>query len=90
MWKAFKNVETGVVHAVKLPTGRTPHGYAMDWPMEETREALTCHVCLQFAFQWAWRDAALAAMLPEGELSQPAKSDRRCLICRVPLSRCCC
>lgn len=90
MWRAFKNVETGVVHAVKVPEGRTPHGFAMDWPLAETGEPLTCHLCLQFAFEWRWREPALAAMLPEGELAKAAQSDRRCLLCGVPVSRCCC
>jgi len=63
-WKAFKNVETGVVHAVLLPKGMSPHGFAMDWPLAETQEPLTCHLCLQFAFQWHRSEAALKAMLP--------------------------
>ena len=49
MWIAFKNVETGTVHAVSLPAGMSPHGFAMAWPLEETKEPLTCHLCLQFA-----------------------------------------
>jgi hypothetical protein len=66
MWKAFKNVETGTVHAVSVPRGMSPHGFAMNWPLEETHEPLTCHLCLQFAFQWRHSEAALNAMLPAG------------------------
>jgi len=65
MWYAFKNVETGVVHCVSLPAGMSPHGFAMTWPMEQTQEALTCHLCLQFAFKWGWEDKTLEAMLPK-------------------------
>jgi hypothetical protein len=90
MWKAFKNVESGVVHAVHVPERRTPHGFAVDWPVVETDQPLTCHICLQFSFGRAWRDPELAALLPQGELARPAKSARRCLICGVPVSRCCC
>lgn len=65
MWCAFKNVETGVVHAVSLPAGMSPHGFAMAWPLEQTEEPLSCHLCLQFAFTWRWRDKALETMLPK-------------------------
>ena len=64
MWIACKNVETGIVHAVSLPGGMSPHGFAMDWPLEETEESLTCHLCLQFAFRWRHQDGGLKAMLP--------------------------
>jgi hypothetical protein len=64
MWTAFKNVETGTVHAVSLPGGMSPHGFAMGWPLEQTTERLTCHLCLQFAHRWRDQDAGLKAMLP--------------------------
>jgi hypothetical protein len=64
MWTAFKNVDTGTVHAVSLPKGMSPHGFAMDWPLAETKEPLTCPICLKFAFQWCGRDTELQAMLP--------------------------
>ena len=85
MWKAFKNVETGAVHAVLMPDGMSPHGFAMHWPMVETDESLTCHLCLRFAYQYCYRDAALMDMLPR-ERGQ----ERRCMICNVPVSKCCC
>ena len=87
MWIAFKNVETGIVHAVSLPGGMSPHGFAMDWPVEETSEPLTCHLCLQFAFRWRNQDSGLKAMLPAELGGVP---ERRCMICGVPVSRCCC
>ena len=64
MWQAFKNVESGTVHAVSMPSGMSPHGFAMDWGLVETDEPLTCHLCLQFAFRWRNQDAGLKAMLP--------------------------
>ena len=67
MWKAFKNVETGTVHAVSLPAGMSPHGFAMDWPLEQTDAPVTCHLCLQFAFRGRDQDAGLKAMLPANE-----------------------
>jgi hypothetical protein len=85
MWQAMKNVETGVVHAVELPAGMSPHGYAMDWPMAKIEAPLTCHLCLQFAYRCCWRDENLAAMLPK-----QATPERRCEICNAPVSRCCC
>jgi hypothetical protein len=79
MWVAFKNVETGTVHAVSLPAGMSPHGFAMDWPLAETKEPLTCHLCLQFAFRWRNQDAGLEAMLP-AEVGGRGVQERRCLI----------
>jgi hypothetical protein len=89
MWTAFKNVETGKVHAVSLPGGMSPHGFAMDWPLAETKEPLTCHQCLEFAFRWRNQDFRLEAMLP-GEAVGRGVQERRCLICGVPVSQCCC
>jgi hypothetical protein len=89
MWVAFKNVETGIVHAVSLPGGMSPHGFAMDWPLEETKVPLTCHLCLQFAFRWRHQDAGLEAMLPAQALGR-AVQERRCLICNALVSQCCC
>jgi hypothetical protein len=63
MWTAFKNVETGTVHAVSLPGGMSPHGFAMGWPLEQTTQPLTCHLCLRFAHRWGAQDAGLKAML---------------------------
>ena len=71
MWVAMKNVETGIVHAVSLPGGMSPHGFAMDWPLAETDEPLTCHLCLQFAFRWHNQDAGLKAMLPVDTFKGP-------------------
>jgi hypothetical protein len=71
MWTAFKNVETGTVHAVSLPAGMSPHGFAMNWPMEQTTEPLSCHLCLQFAFRYRGQDSRLETMLPR-EVGQPA------------------
>ena len=85
MWIAFKNVETGMVHAVSLPGGMSPHGFAMDWPLKETIEPLTCHLCLKFAFKWRNQNTALKAMLP-GEV----RKEHRCVICGAPVSQCCC
>jgi hypothetical protein len=73
MWVAFKNVETGTVHAVSLPAGMSPHGFAMDWPLAETKEPLTCYLCLQFAFRWRHQDAGLEAMLP-GEVEVASRN----------------
>jgi hypothetical protein len=73
MWKSFKNVETGTVHAVSLPGGMSPHGFAMDWPMVETGAPLTCLLCLQFAYRWGGQDNGLWAMLP-GEGNKTAKA----------------
>jgi hypothetical protein len=89
MWKAFKNVETGVVHAVSMPRGMSPHGFAMNWSLVETAEPLTCHLCLQFAFQGRFQSAELHAMLPSG-FDGCGGAERRCSLCHVPLSRCCC
>ena len=89
MWVAFKNVETGIVHAVSLPAGMSPHGFAMNWPLAETNEPLTCHLCLQFVFGWRNQDAGLKAMLPP-ELGGCGVPERRCMICNVPVSQCCC
>jgi hypothetical protein len=71
MWVAMKNVETGIVHAVSLPAGMSPHGFAMAWPLAETTEPLTCHLCLQFAFRWRNQDAGLKAMLPVETFTGP-------------------
>jgi hypothetical protein len=89
MWKALKNVETGIVHAVRLPQGMSPHGFAMDWPLVETQEPLTCHLCLQFAFQWRYRHAELHAMLPS-DFDGCGGAERRCSLCQAPVSRCSC
>ncbi len=72
MWKSFKNVETGVVHAVLMPLGMTPHGFALNWPLVETDEPVSCHLCLQFAYGGRRVSAALNAMLPDG-LKQATK-----------------
>jgi hypothetical protein len=40
MWVASKDVETGIVHAVSLLREMSPHGFAIGWPMEETKESL--------------------------------------------------
>jgi hypothetical protein len=69
MWTACKNIESGVVHAVSLPAGMSPHGFAMDWPVVETNEPVTCHLCLQFAFRWRNQQAELNELLP-AELRQ--------------------
>ena len=89
MWVAFKNVETGMVHAVSLPRGMSPHGFAMAWPLAETTEPSTCHLCLQFAFLWRNQDAELKAMLPP-EAGGREVTERRCMICGVPVNQCCC
>ena len=89
MWIAFKNVETGTVHAVSLPGGMSPHGFAMAWPLEETKEPLTCHLCLQFASRWRKQDSGLEALLP-GAAGGRGNQERRCLICGVSVSQCCC
>lgn len=70
MWKAFKNAETGLVHAVLMPKGMSPHGYAMDWPLVETEEPLTCPQCLQFAYERRSWDRQLCGLLPV-EARQP-------------------
>jgi len=64
MWTAFENVETGTVHAVSLPAGMSPHGFAMAWPLAATEKPLTCHLCLQFALRWRQQDAGLEVLLP--------------------------
>jgi hypothetical protein len=64
MWQAFKNVSSGTVHAVSLPSGMSPHGFAMSWGLVETDEPLTCQLCLMFAYEWRRTNAALNAMLP--------------------------
>jgi hypothetical protein len=89
MWVVFKNVETGTVHAVSLPAGMSPHGFAMAWPLEETKGPLTCHLCLQFAFRWRNQDAGLEAML-SAEAGGRGDQERRCMVCGVPVSQCCC
>jgi len=89
MWKAYKNVETGIVHAVRLPAGMSPHGHAMNWPLVETDAPLSCHLCLQFAYEWRFRDTDLFAMLPDN-FSLEGKNERRCARCGAPVSRCCC
>jgi len=70
MWKALKNVETGTIHAVSMPTGMCPHGFAMDWPLVETSEPLTCHQCLQHAYWRRYQDAGLKALLP-ADMGEP-------------------
>ena len=64
MWQAFKNVSSGTVHAVSLPAGMSPHGFAMNWGLVETDEPLTCQLCLIFAYEWRRTNPALNAMLP--------------------------
>jgi len=76
MWKALKNVETGIIHAVSMPTGMCSHGFAMDWPLVETSEPITCHQCLQHAFEWRWHDGGLKALLP-ADLGEPVGSGCR-------------
>jgi hypothetical protein len=71
MWCAHKNVETGVVHAVALPGGMSPHGFALNWPLVRTDEPLTCHLCLLFAYARGGRDEGLARMLPPDETPSP-------------------
>lgn len=71
MWFRFKNVETGIVHAISLPAGRSPHGFAMCWPLEPTDEPLSCHLCLQFAFRWRNQDAGLKTLLPADTFKGP-------------------
>jgi hypothetical protein len=88
MWVALKNVETGIIHAVLLPGGMSPHGFAMDWPLEETKEPLSCHLCLQYAFGRRHKDAGLRAMLPAQAVG-PVVAERRCQICKAPVSQCC-
>ena len=89
MWKAFKNIESGVVHAVKMPEGVTPHGFAMNWPVIETEEPLSCPMCLRAAYEWRFRVPEFYALLPEN-YQVPGTSERRCGICHAPVSRCCC
>jgi len=86
MWTAFKNVESGMVHAVSMPSGMSPHGFAMDWPLVETDEAVSCHTCLQFAFRGRNHNSRLRAMLPDVLRGE----ERACGICGAPVSRCCC
>ena len=88
MWLAFKHVKTGIVHAVSLPRGMSPHGYALDWPLVKTDAPLSCHLCLQFAFGGRFQDARLHALLPADFCE--SKTERRCLLCNAPVSRCCC
>jgi hypothetical protein len=64
MWMAFENIETKTVHAVSFPAGMSPHGFAMDWPLEQTEKPVTCGLCLKFALRWRDQDAGLAALLP--------------------------
>ena len=64
MWRTFKNVSSGTVHAVALPSGMSPHGFAMDLALAETDEPLTCQLCLVFAYEWRRTNPALNAMLP--------------------------
>jgi hypothetical protein len=64
MWIAFKNFETGAVHAVSFPAGMSPHGFAMNWPLEQSGEPISCALCLKFALRWREQDAGLAALLP--------------------------
>jgi len=71
MWIACKNIETGIVHAVSLPAGMSPHGFAMDWPLAEAHEPLTCQVCLRFAFRWRNQDTGLKALLPVDNSKDP-------------------
>ena len=89
MWTAFKNMETGIVHAVSLPAGMSPHGFAMAWPLEQTKEPLSCGQCLRFARRWRQQDSGLEALLP-GAVGMCGNQERRCLICGVPVSQCCC
>ena len=89
MWKAFKNVETGIVHAVSMPQGMSPHGYALNWPLEEIRKSLTYHLCLLFAFQGRYQHVELHAMLP-ADFDGCGGAERRCSLCHAPVSRCCC
>ena len=64
MWTKFKNIESGIVHAVSFPGGMTCHGFALNWPLLNTNEPLTCNMCLQFAYRWREQDAGLDALLP--------------------------
>ncbi len=64
-------METGTVHAVSLPSGMSPHGFAMDWPMAETQEGVNCHLCLQFALRWRASEPALDALLPAEVRTNP-------------------
>jgi hypothetical protein len=64
MWKPFKNIGSRTVHAVSLPSGMSPHGFAMNWALAETPESVTCHLCLLFAHQWRNRNPELKALLP--------------------------
>ena len=89
MWKAFKNVETGTVHAVSLVSGMSPHGFAMDWPLVETAEPLTCHQCLQYAFRRQNAANELNALLPT-EMVGHKEPERCCTLCGTPVSQCCC
>jgi hypothetical protein len=89
MWKAFKNVESGTVHAVSLPSGMSPHGFAMNWGLVETDEPLTCQLCLISAYEWRRTNPALNAMLP-ADLRTKGVQERRCMICGVVVSKCCC
>jgi hypothetical protein len=65
MWIAFKNFKTNTIHAVSLPAGMSPHGFAMYWPLEQMEDGpITCQLCLKFALRWREQDAGLAALLP--------------------------
>jgi hypothetical protein len=64
MWMAFKNFKTQSVHAVSLPAGMSPHGFAMYWPLEQIEGPITCHLCLKFAQRWQEQDPGLEALLP--------------------------
>jgi hypothetical protein len=64
MWRALKNVGSGTVHAVALPSGMSPYGFAMDWGLVETDDPLTCQLCLMFAYQYRRANPVLNAMLP--------------------------
>jgi hypothetical protein len=47
-----------------MPRGMSPHGFAMDWPVVETDEPLSCHLCLQFALGYRKQHLELNGMLP--------------------------
>jgi hypothetical protein len=64
MWQAFKNIESGTVHAVAVPAGMSPHGFAMNWGLVATDEPLTCQLCLMFAYEWHRTNPGLNALLP--------------------------
>jgi hypothetical protein len=87
MWKTFKNVKSGTVHAVALPSGMSPHGSAMGWALAETHESLSCRQCLQFAFQWRKQNAQLKAMLPA---DADGGSGTSLVVCQATVRECCC